>query len=71
MGEAGRGDVIVVYKLDRLPRSVRDLDDLLRDFEQRGLHFRSITEQFDTTTATGRLMKLVPDAEAAHLVVDI
>lgn len=56
MSEAGAGDVIVVYKLDRLTRSVRDLDDLLRAFEQRNLHFRSVTEQFDTTTATGRLM---------------
>lgn len=56
MAEAGRGDVILVYKLDRLTRSVRDLDELLRRFEQDGLHFRSVTEQFDTTTATGRLM---------------
>ncbi|HWI66719.1 MAG TPA: recombinase family protein [Symbiobacteriaceae bacterium] len=56
MAEAQRGDVIVVYKLDRLTRSVRDLDELLREMEKRGLHFRSVTEQFDTTTATGRLM---------------
>jgi len=56
MSEAQRGDVIVVYKLDRLTRSVRDLDELLREFDKRGLHFRSVTEQFDTTTATGRLM---------------
>ncbi|MFZ5827966.1 MAG: recombinase family protein [Bacillota bacterium] len=56
MEEAQRGDVILVYKLDRLTRSVRDLDELLRRFEADGLHFRSVTEQFDTTTATGRLM---------------
>lgn len=55
MAEAAPGDIILVYKLDRLTRSVRDLDDLLRAFEQRGLLFRSVTEQFDTTTATGRL----------------
>jgi hypothetical protein len=35
MQEAQSGDVIVVYKLDRLTRSVRDLDDLLREFEAR------------------------------------
>lgn len=56
MEEAQRGDVILVYKLDRLTRSVRDLDELLRRFEALGLQFRSVTEQFDTTTATGRLM---------------
>ncbi|HWI53946.1 MAG TPA: recombinase family protein, partial [Symbiobacteriaceae bacterium] len=56
MKEAQKDDVIVVYKLDRLTRSVRDLDNLLRDFEKRSLQFRSVTEQFDTTSATGRLM---------------
>lgn len=49
------GDVVLVYKLDRLTRSVRDLDELLREFDHRGVKFRSVTEQFDTTTATGRL----------------
>jgi site-specific DNA recombinase len=56
MKDAQPQDVIVVYKLDRLTRSVRDLDDLLSDFEKRSIHFRSVTEQFDTTNATGRLM---------------
>lgn len=55
MSEVQPNDVILVYKLDRLTRSVRDLDDLLRDFERRNIWFRSVTEQFDTTTATGRL----------------
>lgn len=55
MDEVDKGDVILVYKLDRLTRSVRDLDDLLREFDTRGVLFRSVTEQFDTTTATGRL----------------
>jgi site-specific DNA recombinase len=53
--ECVAGDVVLVYKLDRLTRSVRDLDDLLKEFDKRGIHFRSATEQFDTTTATGRL----------------
>ena len=55
LADAQPGEVVLVYKLDRLTRSVRDLDDLLRDFERRDIHFRSATEQFDTTTATGRL----------------
>jgi site-specific DNA recombinase len=55
MEEVEPGDVVLVYKLDRLTRSVRDLDDLLREFDRRGVKFRSVTEQFDTTTATGRL----------------
>lgn len=53
--EAEPGDVVLVYKLDRLTRSVRDLDDLLREFDRRGLQFQSATEQFETTTASGRL----------------
>lgn len=53
--EARPGDVVLVYKLDRLTRSVRDLDDLLKEFDQRGLSFRSATEQFETATASGRL----------------
>jgi site-specific DNA recombinase len=53
MEEAFEGDVVILCKLDRLTRSVRDLGDLLRTFDQRGIKFRSVTEQFDTTTATG------------------
>lgn len=55
MADVRPGEVILVYKLDRLTRSVRDLDDLLREFDRLGVKFRSLTEQFDTTTATGRL----------------
>lgn len=55
MGEVDADDVVLVYKLDRLTRSVRDLDDLLKTFDDQGVKFRSVTEQFDTTTATGRL----------------
>lgn len=56
LAEAEEGDVILVYKLDRLTRSVRDLDDLLKIFEQRKIFFHSLTEYFDTSTAAGRLM---------------
>lgn len=49
-------DVILVYKLDRLCRSVRDLNDLIKDFEDHKVKFKSSTESLDTTTATGRMM---------------
>lgn len=55
MQEAQDGDVILVTKLDRLTRSVRDLDDLLREFNRRALSFQSISEQFETRTPGGRL----------------
>ncbi|WAH38571.1 recombinase family protein [Alicyclobacillus dauci] len=48
-------DVVVVYKLDRLTRSVRDLDELLRIFGEYKVGFKSATEVYDTTSATGRL----------------
>lgn len=48
-------DVIVVYKLDRLTRSVLDLYKILAELDERGIMFKSVTEVYDTTTATGRL----------------
>src|SRR5256884_1733466 len=50
------GDVLVVWKLDRLGRSLRDLIALLDDLKTRGVAFRSLTEAIDTATATGRAM---------------
>lgn len=48
-------DVVLVYKLDRLTRSVSDLYELLRWFDKYDVGFKSATEVFDTTTAIGRL----------------
>lgn len=48
-------DVLVVYRLDRLVRSVLDLHQLLKIFDSYNVKFKSVTEAFDTTTATGRL----------------
>lgn len=48
-------DVIVVYRLDRLTRSVKDLYDLLETIETHGVKFKSVTEPYDTTTAAGKL----------------
>lgn len=50
------GDVLVVWKLDRLSRSLRDLLFTLEKITAAGAGFRSITEAIDTTTAPGRLM---------------
>lgn len=50
------GDVLVVWKLDRLGRSLGQLVGLLDDLGRRGVGFGSITEAIDTTTAGGRLV---------------
>jgi len=50
-------DVLVIYKLDRLTRSVKDLGFLVQDvFEKYGVAFSSISDNFDTTTANGKLV---------------
>lgn len=50
------GDTLVVWKLDRLGRSLRDLINLLADLEERGVMFRSITDGIDTSTPAGKMM---------------
>lgn len=50
------GDTLIVWKLDRLARSLRDLVNIVDDFDKRGIHFRSLTENIDTTTPNGRLI---------------
>jgi len=50
------GDTLIVWKLDRLGRSLRDLIHLLDDFRDRGVKFKSLTEAIDTETPTGRAM---------------
>ncbi|ATF04086.1 putative integrases/recombinase (plasmid) [Phaeobacter gallaeciensis] len=52
----GPGDQIVVWKLDRVGRSIADLIHLLKTFEEREVEFRSLTDGIDTTTAGGRLV---------------
>ena len=51
-----RGDTLIVWKLDRLGRSLRDLITMLDDLKHRGVKFRSLTEAIDTETPTGRAM---------------
>jgi Enterobacteriaceae phage serine recombinase len=50
------GDVLVVWKLDRLGRLLRDLIHLRDDLKGQGVKFKSLTEAIDTETPTGRAM---------------
>jgi site-specific DNA recombinase len=53
--EAKRIDVVVVYKIDRLSRSLGDFARMMDHFDQNGVTFVSVTQQFNTTTSMGRL----------------
>lgn len=49
------GDTLIVWKLDRLARSLRDLISIVDDFQKRGIAFRSLTEEINTSTPGGKL----------------
>ena len=53
--EAGKIDTVVVYKIDRLTRSLPDFAKLVEVFDRNGVSFVSVTQQFNTTTSMGRL----------------
>ena len=53
--EAHRVDCVVVYKVDRLSRSLLDFARLVDRFDQRSVSFVSVTQQFNTTSSLGRL----------------
>lgn len=50
------GDTLIVWKMDRLGRSLRDLIAMLDELKGRGVRFQSLTEAIDTETPTGRAM---------------
>jgi DNA invertase Pin-like site-specific DNA recombinase len=50
------GDTLVVWRLDRLGRSLAHLIDTVRELQDRGVHFRSLQEQLDTATSSGKLV---------------
>ncbi|QDP01564.1 recombinase family protein [Thalassotalea sp. PS06] len=50
------GDIVVVQRLDRLGRSVKDLIELIESFKQKEVQFISLNESIDTTTASGELI---------------
>jgi site-specific DNA recombinase len=53
--DAGRIDVVVVYKIDRLTRSLADFAKLVEAFDARSISFVAVTQQFNTTSSMGRL----------------
>ncbi|NMG16980.1 recombinase family protein [Aromatoleum bremense] len=54
--EAGGIDIVIVYKIDRLTRSLTDFSRMIEVFERHKVSFVSVTQQFNTTTSMGRLM---------------
>lgn len=59
-----KGGTLVVYKLDRMARSLRDLLDLLDDLRRRGCGFRSLTEPIDTSSPIGEFITQILGAVA-------
>ena len=53
--KAGRIDTVMVYKIDRLTRSLGDFAKIVEVFDTGGVSFVSVTQQFNTTTSMGRL----------------
>lgn len=51
-----KGDVLVIHRLDRLARSLRQLLDLMDHLDKRGIGLKSLNDSIDTTTAVGRLV---------------
>ncbi len=64
LNEIDNFDLVLVYKLDRLTRSVKDLLEILELFENKNVLFRSATEVYDTTSAMGRLFVTLVGAMA-------
>ena len=62
----GRGDTLVVVRIDRLGRSLADLVSTLDDLGTRGVHFRSLTEGIDTSTSLGRMFYQLAGAFAEY-----
>ena len=54
--QLGEGDTLVVWKLDRLGRSMRNLVLLIDELKNRGIHFRSLTDSIDTSSPMGRFI---------------
>ena len=56
LGQLRKNDIVVVWKLDRLSRSLKDLLVIMEKIDQAGSGFKSLTEAIDTTTPAGRMM---------------
>lgn len=62
----GRGDTLTIVRIDRLGRSLADLMSTLDDLAARGVHFRSLEERIDTSTALGRIFYQLAGAFAEY-----
>ncbi|MDB2613602.1 recombinase family protein [Chlamydiales bacterium] len=51
-----KGDVLVVWRLDRLSRSLKDLVEMVNELESRGIGLKSLSESIDTTSSSGKLI---------------
>lgn len=54
--DAGKVDIVVVYKIDRLTRNLADFSKMVEKFDQRGASFSAVTQQINSATSMGRLM---------------
>jgi Site-specific recombinases, DNA invertase Pin homologs len=66
LGDLRSGDTLIVWKLDRLGRSLPHLLEIVMDLKARGIGFRSLTEQMDTATPHGELLFSVFGALAQY-----
>lgn len=66
LGQLRAGDTFVVWRLDRLGRSLLELINLVNDIQARGANFKSLTENMDTTTAGGKIVFQVFGAFAEY-----
>jgi len=64
LGQLRKGDILVVWKLDRLSRSLKDVLTLMEKVQQASAGFQSLTEAIDTTSAGGRMMMQIVGAFA-------
>lgn len=62
----GRGDTLTIVRIDRLGRSLADLMSTLDDLAARGVHFHSLEERIDTSTALGRMFYQLAGAFAEY-----
>ena len=59
-----KGDILVIWKLDRLGRSLSHLLSIIEDLKQKGVHFASVQDGFDTSTSSGKIVFSVIGAMA-------
>ena len=66
LGQIRKGDTLVIWKLDRLGRSLSHLLSIIEDLKQKGVDFASIQDGFDTSTASGKMVFSVIGAMAEY-----